>query len=542
MALQTSSLRATLSTRRLALVIFGLMLAMLMNAVETMIVSTAMPRVIADLNGLDRYAWVFTAYMLASTVAIPIYGKLSDIYGRRPFFLGGMLVFLIGSALSGASQDMNQLIVSRSIQGLGAGGMMPLSQAVVGDIFPPRERGKWQGVIMSLWALGTIFGPTLGGWISDNWGWRWVFYMNMPVGALTLVTTGIAMPGLTARREHTIDYLGAGLLAAGTVALLLALSWAGSTYAWFSFQILGTLLLALVSYVLFLRVESRAAEPIMRASYFRNGIFAVSVIATFLLSAGMFSNLQYTPLFVQGVIGASATSSGAVMTAHMIAFMVSNVVTGQLLSRMGRYKLLATGAFVLALAGTLLFAVMNIHTTTAQVTRNMVLTGLGIGMGSLFVIVVQNAFPHSELGQVTATLQFFRSIGGTMGTALLGTVLTNSFQSAFQSNLTLPLRNALPPERLGEFQNPQVLLTPAASLQLQQNLGALGPQGERLFEQMVPVLRASLSDAITSVFTVCAILMLLGLVATLFLREIPLRSTFDSSQVPPGREEAAGVD
>jgi MFS family permease len=329
-------------------------------------------------------------------------------------------------------------------------------------------------------------------------------------------------------------------LAAGTVVLLLALSWAGSTYAWFSFQILGTLLLALVSYVLFLRVESRAAEPIMCASYFRNGIFAVSVIATFLLSAGMFSNLQYTPLFVQGVIGASATSSGAVMTAHMIAFMVSNVVTGQLLSRMGRYKLLATGAFVLALAGTLLFAVMNIHTTTAQVTRNMVLTGLGIGMGSLFVIVVQNAFPHSELGQVTATLQFFRSIGGTMGTALLGTVLTNSFQSAFQSNLTLSLRNALPPERLGEFQNPQVLLTPAASLQLQQNLGALGPQGERLFEQMVPVLRASLSDAITSVFTVCTILMLLGLVATFFLREIPLRSTFDSSQVPPGREEPQG--
>ncbi len=534
---QTQSIHTTPSRTRLALVILGLMLGNLMNAVESTIVGTAMPRVIADLNGLDRYAWVFTAYMLASTVVIPIYGKLSDIYGRRPFFLGGMFVFMIGSALSGASQDMTQLILARAVQGLGAGAMMPLSQAIVGDIFPPRERGKWQGVIMSLWGLGTIFGPSLGGWITDHWGWRWVFYLNMPVGALAILAAGIALPALTRYRRHTSDYRGAAVLVLWTVAFLLALSWGGTTFPWLSIQVIGLLAFAVMMLGVFLRIEERAAEPIIRVALFKNSIFAVSVIATFLLSAGMFSQLQYPPLFVQGVIGASATASGAVMTPHMMAFMAMNILGGQLLSRTGRYKLLALSAYVFVAVGMILLARLNVDSTVDQVVRNMVFTGLGIGMGTIFTIIVQNAFAHSELGQVTATLQFFRSMGSTMGTAVLGTVMVNGFQDAFHRNLPAALGQALPADRLADFQNPQVLLTPAATMKLQQDLVNYSPQGKQLFDQLIQVIRASLSNAITNVFLVCAVFMILGLVATLFLKEIPLRTTLDTPEPAPAWNE-----
>src|ERR671934_3172401 len=255
------SLRATMSRPQLILVVASVMLGMLLAALDQTIVGTAMPRIIAQLNGLEHYAWVATAYLLASTVSVPIYGKLSDIYGRKPFFLLGMVIFLLGSALSGMSQTMAELIFFRAIQGLGAGAMMPIAMSIIGDILPPAERGKWQGLLVAIFGLSSIIGPTAGGWITDTWGWRWTFYVNMPIGAIALLVAVLVLPVAGKRTQHTIDYLGAVTLVAGSVALLLGFSWAGTQYAWGSVQIIGLLVLAVVLLTAFILIEMRAAEP-----------------------------------------------------------------------------------------------------------------------------------------------------------------------------------------------------------------------------------------------------------------------------------------
>jgi EmrB/QacA subfamily drug resistance transporter len=497
---------------------------MLLAALDQTVVGTALPRIVSQLGGLDHYAWVVTAYLLASTVSIPLYGKLSDIYGRRPFFIGGMVIFLIGSALAGTSQNMTELILYRGLQGLGAGALMPIAMAIIGDIFPPSERGKWQGLIVAVFGLATIIGPILGGWITDNWGWRWVFYVNMPVGAIAILTAGLVLPRLVRRTQHTIDYLGAITLIAWSVPLLLAFSWAGTQYAWGSWQVVGLFIFSAVMLITFVWLETRAAEPIITPRLFKNSIFLVSSIAMFLLSAGMFGAILYLPLFVQGVLGDSATNSGVVLTPMMIGFMFSSILGGQILSRTGRYKLLAIFGFIVAAIGMFLLSRMVATTSEGEVVRNMIVTGLGLGvMMSLFTIVVQNAFPFRLLGEVTASLTFFRSIGSTLGVAVMGTIMTNDFQSAFQSNIPQSIVRVVPADRLSQLQNPQILLTPDAVTQIQHGFAAFGPQGAILFQQLMLALRESLSTAITHTFFLGFIIMLLGLFSVLFLREIPLR-------------------
>jgi len=519
-------LSETLSRRRLFSILLGVILGMLLAALDQTIVGTALPRIVADLGGLDHYAWVVTAYLLASTVSIPIWGKLSDIYGRRTFFILGMVIFLIGSALAGTSQNMTQLIIYRGIQGVGAGAMMPIALAIIGDIFPPAERGKWQGLIVAVFGLASIVGPTLGGWITDNWGWRWVFYVNMPVGVIAILTAGIVMPKIVIRRQHIIDYLGVITLIAGAVPLLLAFSWAGTQYAWGSWQIIGSFIFSAVMLVIFVLVERRAAEPIISPQLFKNSIFSISTIAMFLVSAGMFGAILYLPLFVQGVLGNSATNSGLVLTPLMLGFIFSSIVGGQLLSRTGRYKILAMGGFVVAAVGMFLLSRMTPATSQGELVRNMLVTGLGIGvMMSLFTIVVQNAFPYRQLGEVTASLTFFRSIGSTMGVAVMGTIMTNGFQNALQSNIPATVKRIVPADRLAQLENPQLLLAPDFVAKIQHNFAALGPQGLVIFRQLIEAIQKSLSTAITNVFFLGFIIMVLGFVTVLFLREIPLRKS-----------------
>lgn len=519
-------LSATLSRGRLFSILIGMILGMLLAALDQTIVGTALPRIVANLGGLDHYAWVVTAYLLASTVSIPIWGKLSDIYGRRTFFILGMVIFLIGSALAGTSQNMTQLIIYRSIQGLGAGAMMPIAMAIIGDIFPPAERGKWQGLIVAVFGLASIVGPTLGGWITDNWGWRWVFYVNMPVGVVAILTAGIVMPKIVIRRQHIIDYLGVVTLIAGAVPLLLAFSWAGTQYAWGSWQVIGSFIFSAVTLVIFVLVELRAAEPIISPQLFKNSIFTISTIAMFLVSAGMFGAILYLPLFVQGVLGNSATDSGVVLTPLMLGFMFSSIVGGQLLSRTGRYKILAIIGFIVAAIGMFMLSRMTPTTTQGEVVRNMLVTGLGIGvMMSLFTIVVQNAFPYRQLGEVTASLTFFRSIGSTMGVAVMGTIMTNGFQNAMQSNIPATLKRIVPTDQLAQLENPQLLLAPDFVAKIQHGFAAIGPQGLIIFRQLIEAIQTSLSTAITNVFFLGFIIMLLGLISVLFLREIPLRKS-----------------
>ena len=520
----------------------SVMLGMLLASVDQTIVGTAMPRIIAQLNGLEHYAWVATAYLLASTVSVPIYGKLSDIYGRKAFFIVGMVIFLLGSALSGMSQTMTQLIFFRAIQGLGAGAMMPIAMSIIGDILPPAERGKWQGLLVAIFGLSSIIGPTAGGWITDTWGWRWTFYVNMPIGAVALLVAVLVLPVAGQRRQHTIDYLGAATLVAGSVALLLGFSWAGTQYAWGSVQIIGLLVLAMVLLTAFILIERRAAEPIITPALFKNSIFSISVLATFLLAAGMFGAIMYLPLFVQGVIGNSATNSGEVLTPMMFGFMFSSIIGGQILSRTGRYKVLALVGFAVATVGMFLLSRMDASATDGLVIRNMIILGLGIGvLMSLFTIVVQNAFPVQQLGEVTAGITFFRSIGSTIGIAVLGTVMTNQFQSALRANLPAALTRVVPPDKLAALQNPQVLLAPGAAATIRHAFAAFGAQGAVLFGQLMHAIRVSLASAITDLFLVGACALALALLATLFLREIPLRKANGRREaVEAAPEPAAG--
>jgi EmrB/QacA subfamily drug resistance transporter len=519
---EPQAMSATLSRQRLVMVLIGVMLGMLLAALDQTVVGTALPRIVANLGGLDHYAWVATSYLLASTVSIPIYGKLSDIYGRRIFFITGMVIFLIGSALSGTSQDMTQLIIYRGIQGLGAGALMPIAIALIGDIFPPAERGKWQGLITAVFGLATIVGPILGGAITDNWGWRWVFYVNMPVGAIAILTAGFVLPKTLRRVHHTIDYAGVAALVAFAVPLLLAFSWAGTQYAWNSWQVIGLFIFSAVMLVIFTLIEMRAVEPIISPRLFKNSIFTISTIAMFLLSAGMFGAILYLPLFVQAVSGNTATNSGIVLTPMMLGFMFSSVVGGQILSRTGRYKLLAMFGFAAASVGMFLLSRMNATIPEGLISLNMIVTGLGIGvMMSLFTIVVQNAFPFRQLGEVTAGLTFFRSIGSTIGVAVMGTIMINDFQSALQSNLPHTLAKLVPPS----LQNPQVLLDPSVLTGLQHMFAARGPLGLALFQQFFEAVKVSLATGIDSVFFLGFIVMVLGLFSVLFLREIPLRKS-----------------
>ena len=518
---------------RRAPIIIGLMLGMLLSALDQTVVGTAMPHVIAELGG-QNISWVYTSYLLASTVGVPIYGKLSDIYGRRLFFIGGMALFLLGSALSGASQDMTQLIIFRGIQGLGAGALMPISQAIIADIFPPSERGKWQGLFIAVFGFATIIGPLLGGWITDNWGWRWVFYVNMPVGVIAIITAGLTMPRIVSKRKHKIDYFGSASLILWSAPLLLALSWGGSEYAWGSWQIIGLFAGSAVMLLVFLLIELRAAEPIISPRLFKSSIFTVSTISTFLLAAGMFGAILYLPYFVQDALGQSATNSGVILTPMMLGFIVSSIIGGQLLSRTGHYKVIALLGFVVATVGMTLLSQMTVNTTNTDLVRNMVVTGLGIGvMMSLFTIVVQNAFPPRQIGEVTASLTFFRSMGSTIGLAVLGSVLTNGFASNLQANMPAALKPYIPASSLTNIGSAQ-----SNSSALQAQFAHFGPQGQLLYQQLMEAVKVSLASAVTEVFAIGAGMMILAFVVTLFLREIPLRKSNQHNE--PGKDGAAG--
>ena len=529
----------TLSRRRLGLVIVSVMLGMLLSALDQTVVGTAMPRIIADLNGLQHYAWVATGYLLASTASMPIWGKLSDAYGRKRFFIIGMVVFVLGSALSGQSHTMMELIGFRALQGLGAGAMMPISQAIIGDIFPPAQRAKWSGVLMSVFAVATIVGPLLGGYITDNVGWRWTFYVNLPIGLIAIAFGAWALPGHVSLHRHKIDYSGAALLVAAAVPLLLGLSWAGSSYPWVSWEIIGSFVFSGVMWIAFVWREMRAAEPVISPRLFENGIFSVSAIASSIQSAAMFGAIMFLPLFVQGVLGKSATNSGIILMPMMLAAMATAVGSGQILGRTGKYKVLVVLGFAAVVGGSYLLSRMGVDTTSTQLTVNMVVMGLGLGVAmSAFLVIVQNQYPPHRLGEVSAALQFFRSIGGTVGMAVFGTILNNRFASEMLVTMPAPLKKYSSGSAAGLLDNPQVLLSAAAQTRLHAAFGKFGAQGEQLFNAFISAVRHSLAAAISDLFVLAAIIGVVGFVVVLFLKEDPLRRTHALADAEaPGDDE-----
>ena len=415
-----------LPMRQTVLAFAGVMLGMLVAVLNQTIVATALPTIVADLGGVQHYSWVFSAYMLGSTVTIPVYGRLSDIYGRRLFFAIGLIVFMAGAVLGAVSNSMEMLIAARGIQGLGAGALIPLAIITIGDLVPPSERGRWQGLTGAVIGVASVLGPFTGGWIVDHTSWRWVFLVSLPVGLVALFV-GLATLKIPPHPEagRDVDYTGAGLLVIGVSAVLLATVWGGVEYPWGSGQVIGLFAGGALLIGLFVVQELRVAHPLVSPDLFRDRVIVSACLAGFAVGVAMFGAIMFVPLFVQGALGASATSSGVVLTPLMLAMIVTSVGSGQVISRTGRYRwALLAGPVVMGIGFALLSALDQSSSIGAAVAGTVVLgLGLGLLMQNL-VLVVQNAAPARALGAATGATQFFRQIGGTLGVTVMGAILT----------------------------------------------------------------------------------------------------------------------
>jgi EmrB/QacA subfamily drug resistance transporter len=412
--------------RALWTIFAALMLGMFLAALDQTIVSTALPTIVGDLGGLNHLSWVVTSYLLASTVSTPLYGKLGDMLGRKPVFLAAILIFLAGSMLAGLSQSMGELIGFRALQGVGAGGLMVGAQAIIADIVPPRERGRYMGLIGSVFAVASVAGPLLGGFLVDNLSWRWVFYVNMPVGALAVLIVITRLHLHTPTIRHRIDLLGAGLLSAGVAALIMLTTWGGNEYAWSSPTIValgvaGTLLLAV-----FVWWETRAEEPILPLRLFRSSVFSVSNAMGFTIGMAMFGAIVFIPLYLQLVYGVSPTSSGLRLLPLMAGLLVAAIASGRAISRIGRYKVFPIAGTAILVAGMYLLSRLAVGTAPWLASVYMLVVGVGIGLVmQVLVLVVQNDVRPQEIGVATSTATFFRSVGGSFGVAIFGTIFAS---------------------------------------------------------------------------------------------------------------------
>ncbi len=517
-AVQTSN-RITGSRKWWALA--TVLLTMFFSSMDQTVVSTAMPTIIGALKGFNLYAWVFTAYMMASAVTVPIYGKLSDVFGRKPFYLFGLVMFGVGSAISGQAHSMMELIWARAFQGIGAGAMMSMPRATVGDIFDPKERGKWMGVMGAVFGLSSIIGPTLGGWITDSFSWRWVFYINLPFAALAIVGVFVTLP--TVRTDHRVkvDWPGSVILIIGLIPILLGFTWAGSKYAWGSPMELTLFIGGLIILALFILRERRAADPLLAPVLFKNRIFSTSLILGVLIGMTMFGSIMFLPVYVQGVIGLNAQGSGWVMAPMMISFIVGSIVSGQIMSRTGRYRVLAWVSGAVIVVGAFLLNQMNINTSWHTVVINMIVLGLGIGsLMPMMNVAVQNAFPYKMMGTVNSTQQFVGSLGGVIASPIFGSILSKAFASKLATSL---------PSSLKQYQgqlskaNPQQLLTPQAQQKMSGQFAKLGSAGHRLYAELMSAVKESLTYGIHHLFAVSLVFAILTFIGTFFLPETKLK-------------------
>lgn len=494
-------------------VFIGLMLGMLVASISQTIVGPAMPRIVAELGGMEHYSWVATAAMLVSAVTVPVVGKLSDLYGRRGFYLAGLVVFMLGSVISGLAPTFWVLVAGRAVQGLGMGALMPLSQTIIGDIIPPRQRGKYQGYMGAIFGVTSVAGPLVGGLITDHWGWRWLFFAALPVGAVAIGVIARFLQLEHEPREARIDVAGIVTLTAGLVAVLLATSLGGSTWAWSSPQSLGLFAAGAVLLVAFVLVERRAAEPVLPLRLWTNGVFTWSTIASFAVSMAMFGAIIYIPIHAQGVLGVDATESGLILVPMMVAFIGLGIVAGLLITRTGRYKELMLAGVVLIGVGYWLLTRLGLGSTSGQMTLAMTVLGVGLGLAvQQYTLVVQNAVSRRDLGVATATNQFARNVGSTVGIALFGSVMTAGMGDAVRRHLPAGTPSTASADGLdvGSVLDPQALT-------------ALPPQ-------LADAVRAGLADQLHEVFLIGLPIVAVAFVATLLIRVIPLRDTVHTQE------------
>ena len=470
--------------RRILLIIFALMTGMFLAALDQTIVSTALPTIVAELHGASHLSWVVTAYLLASTASTPLWGKLGDLYGRKSFFQSSIVIFLVGSILSGLSTSMLMLIAFRAIQGLGAGGLMVGAQAIVGDVVPPRDRGRYQGLFGAVFGLTTVIGPLIGGLFTQNLSWRWVFYVNIPFGIAALFVTAAVLPGATRKVQHVVDYAGTVLLAGGATALVLLTSTGGINYAWSSAPIIIMGVAGVVLLVSFVLVERRVSEPLMPLKLFRIRTFSAASAVGFVVGFAMFGAITFLPLFLQDVRGASPTISGLEILPLMAGLLITSIGSGQVISRTGRYKAFPVAGTAIMTVGLFLLSLVGLHTPNLLLYLYMFVLGVGLGaVMQVLVLAVQNAVPYSELGVATSSATFFRSIGGSFGAAVFGAIFAN----VIAGKLVSALRGLhLPPGLSSASVSPAILdHLPAAARHAYQ--AAFASSLQEVFRVAVPI-------------------------------------------------------
>jgi EmrB/QacA subfamily drug resistance transporter len=500
---------AQLSHREILTIFSGLVLGMLLAALDQTIVATALPTITGELGGLNHLSWVVTSYLLATTVSTPLYGKLGDLYGRKRLFQTAIVVFLVGSLLCGAAQTMGQLIAFRAIQGVGGGGLMVLAMAIIGEIVSPRERGRYQGYIGAVFGVASVLGPLLGGFITDNLSWRWVFYVNLPIGLVALVVTSIVLPAGLRHGNPRIDFAGAALMSIAATAVVLTATWGGTEYEWGSSIIIGLIVVAVVTTVAFLAVERRAPEPLLPLRLFGGSTFRVATSASFVVGVAMFGAISFLPLFLQVVSGASATNSGLLLLPLMGGVLAASIGSGRRISYHGHYKRYPVLGMALATAAMALLATMGTDTSSLTVSAYMVLLGAGLGFTmQTLVLATQNDVVMADLGVATASVSFFRSLGGSIGVALFGAVFNASLSGRLGTTVEVGEGSSLSPSDLLDL-----------------------PPAERA------TTITAFADALTDVFLYATPLLLIAFFITLRMRETPLRRTVDD----PSTEDVAGA-
>lgn len=504
------------------LVFVGLMLGMFVASLSQTVVGPAMPRIVAELGGVEHYNWIATAAMLVSAVAVPVVGKLSDLYGRRWFYLGGLAVFMIGSVLAGLAQGFWFLVFARAVQGLGMGTLMPLSQTIIGDIIPPRQRGKYQGIMGAVFGVTSVVGPLIGGTITDNFGWRWLFYLTLPLGvvAFGFILRFLHLP--VSGQHGKVDLLGMITLTPGLVVGLLATTWGGNDYAWDSPVIIGMYAVAAAFLIAFVVIETKVPEPLLPMHLLLRPIVALSVAASFAIAVAMFGAIIYIPVYAQGVMGVSATNSGAILIPLSVAMILTSIVVGLLITRLGTYKIFLVLGGAVLVGGYLLLANLQYGDSQWHLTLAMVVIGLGLGLCmQVFTLVVQNVVSRRELGIATAAVQFFRNIGSTIGTAVLGTVMTAQMGTAIQNQIA-----ALPAEQLAALHQGGGDLD-ASGLEA----AVLDPAAlEQLPAFLVDPIRMGMGEAMHIVFLTAVPFVVLAFVLSLFVKQVPLRETVESAE------------
>ena len=516
------------SQRHVMIVIGALMLGMLLAALDQTIVATALPTIAADLGGLNHLSWVVTSYLLTSTVATPLWGKLGDMYGRKRLFQLSIVIFLVGSALSGLSQNMAELIAFRALQGIGAGGLIVGAQAIIGDVVSPRERGRYMGYFGAVFGVTSVIGPLLGGYFTTSLSWRWVFYINVPIGAVALAVVATTLHLPRRRTEHKVDYWGVTLLSAGVTALILLSTWGGTTYAWGSAQIIGLGIAGVALLAACVAVERRAAEPLLPLDLFRNGVFDLTSVIGFIVGFAMYGAIVYLPLYFQTVNGVSPTVSGLELLPLMVGFLGMSIASGQLITRNGKYKIYPVAGTAILAVGLYLLSTMTATTSFGLAALDMLVVGVGLGLVmQVLVIAVQNAVPYRHLGTATSLATFFRSIGGSFGVAILGAVFTG--------RLAAEDARYLPPAALKALR--------AAGSAVSQNPAQLKTLPAPVHHGFV----LAFSHSLDTVFLVAVPIVVVAFAVTLFLREVPLRDTVhhggpEGGLVPDAPGDGAAAD